>query len=105
MIYLSIGAILEINQIIVKNGGLVNQTRGSTISVAAPVVDYNQTVAPGPSSDMVNNTIALVHAPQPDLSQPPPSHIGRQTVPASIASQQVMIPCIELFIVVLLGAH
>lgn len=87
------GAILEVNQIILKNGGIVNQTRGSTISVAAPVVEYShiaQTVVSGALPELVNSSMPLVHGsrPQPNLSQPPPTYIPGQptTVPSIVTS-------------------
>ena len=79
------GAVQEINQIILKNGGIVNQTRGSTISLAAPVVEFNQNVVSGPIPELVNSSIALVHTPQPDLSQPPP-HLSGQSAAAQVTS-------------------
>lgn len=82
-------AVGEINEIILSHGGMINQTRGSTISIEAPiaydpqppavisVTSENQRpshTAALPSMD-VGGHPTIIHG-QPNLSQPPPGFIN-----------------------------
>lgn len=90
------GAVSEINEIILKHGGMINQTRGSTISIEAPL-EYAQ--VPHQPQDMpvvsdthqsMLNAVGTVYSTQPNMSLPPPQCYSQQA--ANIQSSNVSLP-------------
>ena len=99
-----VGAVSEINDIILKHGGMINQTRGSTISIEAPL-DYapQPQVIPAVSEahqELLPTVGAVLTSQQPNLSRPPPrfSHQNTAAVnlqPSSAASLSAQVRLIS----------
>lgn len=83
---------------ILNHGGMVNQTRGSTISVTAPpLVEHFNPILPPIASE--SSMLAGGPPQQPNMSQPPPisnlAYPHQPGVPQSLAGQVSQIAFIE----------